>query len=101
VSGCPELSFPSPLALLHGGGGMKDLITLKSMVEDIVSSYPQAIGYGIENGVSFISCAGSFPATLGDLLRVKGVSDPEAFVRGLNIYLAGIWDTHAAPRLGG
>lgn len=64
-----------------------DMITLKTKVEDIVNDYPQAITYGIENGVSFVFCVGAFPATLGDLLRIKKVADPNAFVKGLNEYL--------------
>jgi hypothetical protein len=63
------------------------MITLDTTVEDLVKTYPQAIGYGIENGVSFVFCVGSFPATLGDLLRIKKVADPKAFVEGLNCYL--------------
>jgi hypothetical protein len=64
------------------------IITLEMTVEDLVNKYPQAIGYGIENGVSFVFCVGSFPATLGDLLRIKKIADPKAFVDGLNEYLA-------------
>lgn len=63
------------------------MITLKTKVEDIVNDYSQAITYGIENGVSFVFCEGAFPTTLGDLLRIKKVADPDAFVKGLNEYL--------------
>jgi len=63
------------------------MITLDTSVEDLVNNYPQAIGYGIEHGVSFIFCVGSFPATLGELLRIKKVADPQAFVDGLNGFL--------------
>jgi hypothetical protein len=70
-----------------GDGGKKTMITLKTNVEDIVNDYPQAITYGIENGVSFVFCVGAFPTTLGDLLRIKKIADPNAFVKGLNEYL--------------
>jgi hypothetical protein len=63
------------------------MITLDTPVEELVNDYPQAIGYGIEHGVSFIFCVGSFPATLGELLRIKKIADPKAFVDGLNEYL--------------
>jgi len=70
-----------------GNEGKNAMITLKTKVEDIVNDYPQAITYGIENGVSFVFCVGAFPATLGDLLHIKKVADPNAFVKGLNEYL--------------
>jgi hypothetical protein len=63
------------------------MITLETKVEDIVNDYPHAITYGILNGVSFVFCVGTFPATLGDLLRIKKVADPNVFVKGLNEYL--------------
>lgn len=66
---------------------MEKVITLDTPVEEIVESYPQAVEYGILNGVSCIFCVGSFPATLGDLLRIKNVPDPKGFVDGLNAYL--------------
>ena len=62
-------------------------ITLDTKVEDIVNDYPEAITYGIENGVSLVFCVGSYPATLGELLRVKKVANPKSFVNGLNKYL--------------
>ena len=70
-----------------GNEGKNAMITLKTKVEDIVNDYPQAITYGIENGVSFVFCVGAFPTSLGDLLRIKKVADPDAFVKGLNEYL--------------
>lgn len=66
---------------------MEELITLETPVEDIVSRYPQAIEYGIMNRVSFVYCVGSFPMTLGDLLKIRKVEDPQGFVDGLNEYL--------------
>ena len=70
-----------------GNEGKNAMITLQTNVEDIVNDYPQAITYGIENGVSFVFCVGAFPTTIGDLLRIKKVADPDAFVKGLNEYL--------------
>jgi hypothetical protein len=63
------------------------MVTLETKVEELVNTYPEAIGYGIENGVSLVFCVGAFPATLGELLRIKKVADPKAFVDGLNEYL--------------
>jgi len=63
------------------------MITLETNVEDIVKDYPQAITYGILNGVSLVYCVGAFPTTLGDLLRIKKIADPKVFVDGLNQYI--------------
>jgi hypothetical protein len=63
-------------------------ITLDTPVEDLVSQYPKAVAYGVEQGVSFVFCVGAYPASLGDLLRLKKVADPERFVQGLNEFLA-------------
>jgi hypothetical protein len=63
-------------------------ITSETPVEEIVGQYPAAIRYGIEHGVSLFSCAGAFPRPLGELLRAKGIEDVEAFIAGLNDFLA-------------
>jgi len=86
----PSFHLLHTFETLHylNGKGMNVMVTLETTVEDLVNNYPQAIEYGIENGVSLVFCVGSFPATLGELLRIKKVADPKVFVDGLNKYLA-------------
>jgi len=62
------------------------MITRDTQVEDIVK-IPGIVSYFIQNGVSPITCSGAFPQTLGRLLEVKKVPDPEAFINGLNGFL--------------
>lgn len=61
--------------------------TLDTLVEEIVDKYPDAITYGILNGVSLVFCVGTYHATLGDLLKIKKVAEPQQFVDGLNDFL--------------
>jgi hypothetical protein len=63
------------------------VITLDTSVEELVDKYPHAVSYGIQNGVSFVFCVGAYPSTLGDLLRLKNVANPQQFVDGLNNFL--------------
>lgn len=65
-------------------------ISLDTPVEQLIRTYPEAIAYGIMNGVRFIFCAGEYPTSLGDLLKIKKVDDPQKFVDGLNDYLASV-----------
>ena len=62
------------------------MITKDTPVEDIVK-IPGMVTYFIMNGVSLVTCSGAFPQTLGRLLEIKKVSDPDAFIKGLNDYL--------------
>jgi hypothetical protein len=64
-----------------------ETITLDTVVEQLVEQYPAAIEYGILHGVRFMFCVGAYPTTLGDLLAVKKVAAPQAFVDGLNEFL--------------
>ena|GEM_PF-661732 len=58
-------------------------ITSETPVEDIVG-IPGAVQYFVERGVSPVSCSGAFPRTLGRLLEIKEVADPELFIAGLD-----------------
>jgi hypothetical protein len=62
------------------------MITRDTQVEDIVE-IPGIVSYFIQNGVSPITCSGAFPQTLGRLLEIKKVPDPDAFIDGLNGFL--------------
>lgn len=63
------------------------MITRDTQIEDIVN-IPGVVTYFIQQGVSPISCAGAFPQPLGKLLELKKVADPDAFIAGLNAFLA-------------
>jgi len=58
-------------------------ITRETQVEDLVG-VAGAVSYFIEHGVSPISCSGAFPRSLGELLELKKVADPDALIAGLN-----------------
>jgi hypothetical protein len=61
-------------------------VTRETQVEDIVQ-IPGAVSYFIERGVSPISCSGAFPQSLGRLLELKKVADPERFIAELNAWI--------------
>jgi hypothetical protein len=62
------------------------LIDKDTPVEDILAQR-DCIGYFIGHGVSPFTCSGAFPQSLGKLLEIKRVADPQAFIDGLNEYL--------------
>jgi hypothetical protein len=62
------------------------MITLNTQVEDIVK-IPGIVSYFIHHGVSPITCSGAFPQTIGRLLEIKKVADPQAFIDGLNNFI--------------
>jgi len=62
------------------------MITRDTQVEEIVK-IPGIISYCIQNGVSPITCSGAYSQTLGRLLEIKKVPDPDAFIDGLNSFL--------------
>ena len=51
---------------------------------------PGIVNYCIQKGVSLITCSDVFPDTLGKLLKIKNVLDPESFINDLNHYLKGL-----------
>ena len=63
------------------------MITKDTPVEEIMQKY-DVLTYFLENGVSPFSCAGAFPQNLGKLLEIKKVKDPDAFIAGLNAWIA-------------
>lgn len=62
------------------------MITLETKVEDIIN-IPGIVSYCIQQGVSLITCSDVFPDTLGKLLELKHVSNPQSFVDELNSHL--------------
>lgn len=63
------------------------MVTKETLVEDILSQF-DVMTYFIKNGVSPFSCAGTFPQSLEKLLEIKKVKDTDAFIEGLNKYIA-------------
>ena len=55
------------------------MITKDTPVEEIMQKY-DVLAYFLENGISPFSCAGAFPQSLGKLLEIKKVKDPDAFI---------------------
>ncbi len=62
------------------------MVTRDTQVEQIVK-IPGVVGYFIQNGVSPVTCSGPFPQSLGRLLEIKKVTDPDGFIDGLNRFL--------------
>lgn len=58
------------------------MIDKDTLLEDIVK-LPGVIEYFIEAGISPVSCSGAFPMTVGRLLEMKKIPNPEAFLEGL------------------
>ncbi len=62
------------------------MITLDTKVEEIMR-IPGIVGFCIQKGVSLITCSDVFPDTIGKLLKIKNVPDPESFVNDLNVHV--------------
>lgn len=62
------------------------MITKETPVEDI-AEIEGVFEYCLEHRVSLITCSGAFTQTLGKLLEIKRVKDPDAFITGLNAFL--------------
>ncbi len=60
------------------------VVTTETPVEKLMEETPECIAYFIENRVSPFSCAGAYPATLGEMLSAQKVEDIDGFVAGLN-----------------
>ena len=59
------------------------LVTKDTQVEEIVK-IKGLVSYFIQHGVSPISCSCAFPRSLGNLLSIKKVADPDGFIEELN-----------------
>lgn len=70
------------------------MITKDTKVDEIMK-IPGVVTYCIQNGFSPITCSDVFPDTLGKLLELKRVLDPDSFIRGLNDYVKNISGTQA------
>lgn len=66
----------------------KTLITADIQVEELMDKYPETVTYFIMNRVSPVSCAGAFPKSLGEMLASRNVPDIDAFIKGLNEFIA-------------
>ena len=63
------------------------MISKDTLVEDIVN-IDGVIPYFLQHRVSPITCSGIFPQSLGKLLKIKKVEDPDAFIAELNTFLS-------------
>ncbi|WP_207259785.1 hypothetical protein [Desulfovibrio sp. Huiquan2017] len=61
-------------------------VTAETMVEDMLG-IPGVITYCIQRGFSPYQCSGSYPCSLGKLLDVRNIPNPEEFIAGLNAFL--------------
>jgi len=59
------------------------VINKDTPVEEIIQKY-DVLTYFLENGVSPFGWGDVFPQSLGKLLEIKKVKDPDAFIAGLN-----------------
>lgn len=62
------------------------MITADTPVDEILERH-DVIAYFLERGVSPVTCSGAFTQSLGRLLAIKKVADPQAFIDGLNAAL--------------
>jgi len=67
------------------------MITKDTLVEDI-AEIEGVFEYCLEQRVSLITCSGAFSQTLGKLLEIKRVKDPDAFIAGLNNFIQSLPD---------
>ena len=62
-------------------------VTGSMYVEDIVSNYPESVGYLMEREIICIRCGAPVWGTLDELLESKGVKDKNGFISELNSFL--------------
>ena len=62
-------------------------ITLDTPVEKLVETYPQAIGWLVQKGLTCVVCGEPFWGTLGELMERKAVANPNAVIKELNEWL--------------
>ncbi|EAT14683.1 hypothetical protein HTZ97_12405 [Desulfuromonas acetoxidans] len=63
-------------------------ITSETLVEEILDLDSRVVRYFILNKVKPFTCGGAYPQTLSELLARYGVEDVEAFIAGLNTFIA-------------
>lgn len=66
---------------------MEDVITLDIQVEELAASFPEAVGFLTKKGVRCIRCGEPAWGTLGELLEVEGIKDPQLLVDELKAYI--------------
>ncbi|MGE3062471.1 MAG: DUF1858 domain-containing protein [bacterium] len=64
-------------------------ITGEMYVEDIVSNFPDTVGYLMERDIICIKCGAPVWGTLNELLESRGVKDKENFILKMNDFLDG------------
>lgn len=62
------------------------MVTLDTKVEELMK-IPGIVNYCVQKGVSLITCSDVFPDTIGKLLKLKNVPDPDAFINDLKDYV--------------
>lgn len=61
----------------------------KDTPADALLDIPGVIAYCIARGVSPYTCSGDYTQSLGRLLTLRDVPDPDGFIAGLNLLAAG------------
>jgi hypothetical protein len=68
---------------------MRKKITPDTPVEDLVSLFPEAVGFLTRRGVRCLRCGEPLWCTLGELLRQDRVAEPAVLITELNEFLSG------------
>ena len=63
-------------------------VTLDTPVEDLATQYPAAVGFLTRRNIRCIRCGEPLWCTLGELLEVEGVMNPQGIIDDLNTFLA-------------
>ncbi|MBN1426496.1 DUF1858 domain-containing protein [Candidatus Fermentibacteria bacterium] len=64
-------------------------ITAETPIQWIVDTWPEAMHWLLQRGVVCVQCGDPFWGSLGELLSLKGVEDPERLIFELNRHVAG------------
>lgn len=66
---------------------MQAEVDLDIDIEELVASFPEAVGFLTKNGVRCIRCGEPVWGTLKELLEEEGVEDPQDLVERLNEHI--------------
>ena len=62
-------------------------VTLETPIEDIVQTYPEAVGFLTRKGIRCIRCGEPLWCSIGELLEEEKIPSPQKMIDELNIYL--------------
>jgi len=66
---------------------MDEPVDLDTQIEDLVSDFPESVGFLIKNGVRCIRCGEPIWGSIGELLEEEGIADARGLIRELNAFL--------------